>query len=139
MNGTIFGGDLLNWIENVATKTASLFTRNKTVFTINMSKISFKKPIKPSDWLILKSRVVFVRMYTLQVEVEVFIENKNEKILSHSGIFTLINIEEGTGLKKKIFTGIKLEATDQEGLRDYLLARTRHFFWRRFRKSQSKL
>jgi len=65
--GTIFGGDLLEWMEGAAHLCASNFTRNSHVITIAMDKVLFKVPISVHHLLELTARVVYCRNHTLQV------------------------------------------------------------------------
>ena len=55
--GTIFGGDLLEWMEGAALLCASNFTRNTNVVTIAMDRILFKTAIqvKPSTLTFVES------------------------------------------------------------------------------------
>jgi acyl-CoA hydrolase len=50
---TIFGGEILLWMDRVATYTARKFTGNPNMITISMNRLFFKHPIKPSDILCL--------------------------------------------------------------------------------------
>jgi hypothetical protein len=69
--GTIFGGDLLEWMEKAAVMCASKFTRNSNVVTIAMDQVFFKTAISVAHVLELAARVVYSRSHTLQVEVVV--------------------------------------------------------------------
>ena len=69
--GTIFGGDLLAWMEGAAVLCASNFTRNSNVVTIAMDRVFFKTAIQVHHVLELTARVVYCRNHTLQVETTV--------------------------------------------------------------------
>ena len=127
--GTIFGGDILLWMDRVATFCARHFTRNKHMVTIAMNRIFFRQPIRTTDLVEIDARVVMVRNYTLEVETVVRLQRKDgEKVESHSGYFTILNYNEA-GFKRPITTGLKLDDADQEGLQRYLQARQRREFW----------
>ncbi|MDH4247459.1 MAG: hypothetical protein OEW39_06560 [Deltaproteobacteria bacterium] len=129
--GTIFGGDILLWMDRVATQTARQFTRNRNVITLAMNRIFFNEPIFTSDLVEMVAQVVYVRRYTLEVEITVTLERADGTVLpSHSGHFTVLNYDEG-GFKRPILTGLRLDAGDQNGLRRYFQARERHRFWRK--------
>jgi acyl-CoA hydrolase len=127
--GTIFGGDILLWMDRVATYAARLFTRNRNVVTLSMNRILFKQPIFATDLVEMTARVVYVRRYTLEVEIDVTLQRGGQTISSHSGYFTVLNYDE-SGFKRPVITGLRLSADNPDGLMRYLLARERHHFWR---------
>jgi acyl-CoA thioesterase 11/acyl-coenzyme A thioesterase 9 len=135
--GTIFGGDVLKWMDRVATYTARHFTRNQTMVTLAMNRIYFKQPIFSTDLVHMKARVVYVRHYTLEVEITTAIQRMTgERVPSHSGYFTVLNYDEA-GFKRPIVTGLRLSDADQEGLRAYQKAKARHRLWREEREVSS--
>lgn len=129
-SGTIFGGDILLWMDKVANYTARHFTRNRNMVTIAMNRIYFKQPILPTDMVEMTARVVFVRGYTLEVEIVVRLERRSgESLVSNSGYFTVLNYDE-SGFKRPIITGLRLNDDDQDSLLRYLQALERHRFWK---------
>lgn len=148
VNNTIFGGDILLWMDRCATHTARSFTRNRNVFTISMNRVFFKHPIYISDWVEMTARVVDVRLFTLEVEIEVVLERQpGKRISSHSGYFTVLNCDEA-GFRRPILTGLRElpslavdptsmdEETRQDTLRR-LRARARREFFRKYEASPS--
>ena len=131
--GTIFGGDILLWMDRVATYTARLFTRNTHMVTLAMNRIFFKQPIFATDLVEMTARVVYVRRFTLEVEIEVTLQGpERDEVSSHSGYFTVLNYDE-SGFKRPIVTGLRLDDADQENLMRYHLARLRNRFWQEHR------
>ena len=129
-SGAIFGGDILLWMDRVATHTARHFTRNRNMVTISMNRIFFKQPIFTSDLVHMTARVIYVRTSTLEVEIAVRLRRRSgEMVPSHSGNFTVLNYDE-SGFKRPIITGLKLDDADQEGLLAYRKAQERHRLWR---------
>jgi acyl-coenzyme A thioesterase PaaI-like protein len=51
-HNTVFGGDILLWMDRVATQCARQFTRNRHVFTKHMQRVFFKQPILITDVLL---------------------------------------------------------------------------------------
>jgi acyl-CoA hydrolase len=124
--GTIFGGDLLAWMESAAVLCASNFTRNSNVVTIAMDRVFFKTAIQVDHVLELTARVVYCRKHTLQVETTVTAilpgwssgvsgsaavdpARKADKTFSHTGYFTILNMTD-YGHKKPL--GVALDIRD---------------------------
>ncbi len=135
--GTIFGGDILHWMDRVATYTARLFTRNRNMVTLSMNRIFFRQPIFATDLVEMTARVVYVRRFTLEVEIDVaLVRADGSRVASHSGYFTVLNYDE-SGFKRPVITGLRLGDDDPEGLLRYHLARQRHWFWERHRRGEA--
>lgn len=128
LNNTIFGGEVLLWMDKVATHTARHFTKNHYMLTISMNRVTFKKPIFVTDVVEMRSRVVYVRNHVLEVEIDVTVQRINgERVPSHSGHFIILNADESGG-KLHLSTGLKLEDSDQAGLKSYLKGKERFAF-----------
>ncbi|OWK73897.1 acyl-CoA thioesterase [Flavobacteriaceae bacterium JJC] len=92
-HNTMFGGTVMEMMDEVAFMTATRFAR-KSFVTVSCDQIDFKKPI-PADTLVeLIGRVKYVGNSSLKVNIEVFTEemyeDKREKAVS--GDFTLVAI-----------------------------------------------
>ena len=128
--GTIFGGDILLWMDRVATYCARRFTRNRNMVTLAMNRIVFEQPIFTSDLVELTARVVYVRRFTLEVALDVTLQRPDgTRLRSHRGYFTVLNYDE-IGFKRPILTGLKLAEEDQDGLRRFEQAKRRYHFWK---------
>jgi acyl-CoA hydrolase len=92
---TLFGGTALYLMDEVAFITATRFTRLKVV-TVSSDKIDFTKPIPAGTIIELIGKVVKVGNTSLQVQVEIFIEqmysDHREKAIR--GNFTFVAIDE---------------------------------------------
>lgn len=132
--GTVFGGDVLLWMDRVATACARRFARNRNMVTLSMNRILFKEPIFTTDLVEMTARVVYVRQYTLEVEIAVTLRRLDgTEVPSHSGYFIVLNYDD-TGFKRPILTGLSLQDGDTEGLLRYLQARRRYEFWKEHQK-----
>jgi acyl-CoA thioesterase 11/acyl-coenzyme A thioesterase 9 len=129
-DGRIRGGDLLVWLDRVATYAARSFTRNDGVVTISVNDVQLKRPLHATDRIELSARVVHVRTHTLEVSIDITVHTLNGPPGSLGSVdFLLLNFDS-SGEKKRITTGLLLEDSDQESLRRYLKARTRYSFWK---------
>jgi len=92
---TLFGGLAMYLMDEVAFMTATRFSRKKMV-TVSSGKIDFNQPI-PADTIIeLIGRVVRVGKTSLDVEVEIFVEEMYQDVRKQAikGIFTFVAIDE---------------------------------------------
>eukprot|EP00761_Pharyngomonas_kirbyi_P003179 gb/GECH01003183.1/.p1 GENE.gb/GECH01003183.1/~~gb/GECH01003183.1/.p1 ORF type:complete len:379 (+),score=119.71 gb/GECH01003183.1/:1-1137(+) len=127
---TIFGGDILHWMDRVATHTARHFTRNMNNVVVSMNRIFFKKPIYHTDLVEMRSQVIYVGQSHLVIEIGVFIERSNGNIVpSHSGYFTIQNLDTA-GFARPILTGLKLSDEDQKALKAYRKAKLTLDYWK---------
>ena len=128
--GTIFGGDILIWMDRVATYCARRFARNRNMVTLAMNRIVFEQPIFTTDLVEMSARVVYVRRFTLEVEIDVWLQRMDgSRVRSHGGYFTVLNYDE-VGLKRPILAGLRLSESDQDGLRRFAQAKNRYHFWK---------
>ena len=65
---TLFGGQLLSWMDELAFIVATRFCRKK-VATISVDHFEFKKPIEHGTILILRGEIVSVGKKSLKVKV----------------------------------------------------------------------
>ena len=92
-HNTMFGGTVMEMMDEVAFMTATRFAR-KSFVTVSCDRIDFKKPI-PADTLVeLIGRVKYVGNSSLKVNVQVFVEEMYDEIREKavSGDFTLVAI-----------------------------------------------
>ena len=92
---TMFGGTVMEMMDEVAFMTATRFAR-KSFVTVSCDRIDFKNPI-PADTLVeLIGKVKYVGNTSLKVSIDVFVEDmyneSREKAVS--GDFTLVAIDK---------------------------------------------
>ena len=92
---TMFGGTVMEMMDEVAFMTATRFAR-KSFVTVSCDRIDFKKPI-PADTLVeLIGKVKYVGNSSLKSNIEVFVEEMYAEIREKavSGDFTMVAIDE---------------------------------------------
>ena len=94
-HNTMFGGKVMEMMDEVAFMTGTRFAR-KSFVTVSCDRIDFKNPI-PADTLVeLIGKVKYVGNTSLKVSIDVFVEDmyneSREKAVS--GDFTLVAIDK---------------------------------------------
>ena len=73
-HNTLFGGQALAWMDEVAFIAATRFCR-KALVTVSSDRIDFKEPIPAGTFVELVAQVTDVGRTSLTVRVDVYIEN----------------------------------------------------------------
>ena len=94
-HNTLFGGTALAWMDEVSFIAATRFCRLPLV-TVSTDRIDFKHAIDAGSIVELIARVIKVGNTSLQVEVEVYVEDmyseSREKAIS--GVFSFVAVGE---------------------------------------------
>ncbi|MBA1189923.1 acyl-CoA thioesterase [Pseudomonas entomophila] len=94
-HNTLFGGTALAWMDEVSFIAATRFCRLPLV-TVSTDRIDFKHPIAAGSIVELVGTVIKVGTTSLQVEVEVFVEDmyvdRRERAIH--GVFSFVAIDE---------------------------------------------
>ncbi|KAL3660415.1 hypothetical protein V7S43_014568 [Phytophthora oleae] len=135
-NGTVFGGEILSWMDKTALYCARVFTTNSNMVTVSASQIGFKLPITTDDIVTMKARVCGTREHYVEVAVDVFLKKfgAQECRKSHTGYFSVANLDasEHIDCVTQVLTA---KEDDQDSLRDLLKAQHR----RRLRDEEQQL
>jgi acyl-CoA hydrolase len=129
MNKTIFGGELMRWMEANAVHCGRVLTGNRNVVSLAMHSVEFKSPVFLTDWLTLTAEVVYVRNTTCEVDVVVVAERKGKTVPVTSSSFILVQLDD-IGQAAAISIGIKLEGTSDEERLKYAAAKMRYQYCR---------
>ena len=94
-HNTMFGGTVMEMMDEVAFMTATRFAR-KSFVTVSSDRIDFRKPIPAGTLVELIVRIKYVGNTSVKVNVEIFLEqmyaDSREKAVS--GDFTLVALDE---------------------------------------------
>ncbi|MDW7694275.1 hotdog domain-containing protein [Flammeovirgaceae bacterium SG7u.111] len=93
-NETLFGGQALQWMDEVAYITATRFTRQR-MFTVNTENIKFLKAVTPDSIVEVIGRVERAGSLKLKIKVEIFVEemygDNREKAIEGVFVFAALN------------------------------------------------
>ena len=93
-NGTFFGGEAMQWLDEVAFITATRFTRQRMV-TVKAENIRFLKPIQPNTILEIVGKIIKTGNVKVFIRIEVFSESmfsvNREKSIEADFIFAPCN------------------------------------------------
>jgi len=94
-HNTMFGGKVMEMMDEVAFMTATRFAR-KAFVTVSCDRIDFKKPIPANTLVELIGKVRYVGNTSVKVNVEVYIEEMYEDVREKAifGDFTFVAIDE---------------------------------------------
>ncbi|KEG13813.1 ATP-binding protein Cassette (ABC) superfamily [Trypanosoma grayi] len=116
-NRTIFGGELMRWMEKHAVHCGRMFTGNRHIYTVGMHSVAFHQPVFGTDWVKLEADVVYVHNTTMEVDVRLTVEREGRVVITNRASFVLFNSDE-IGQKIVIPKGLDLRsATREESLR----------------------
>lgn len=93
-HNTLFGGDALAWMDEVAFIAATRFCR-KPLVTISSDRVDFKEAIPAGSFAELVAKVAHVGNTSLKVEVVIYLEtmHKDDKHQAISGSFTFVAVD----------------------------------------------
>ncbi|KAG3099925.1 hypothetical protein PI124_g8795 [Phytophthora idaei] len=119
-NGTVFGGEILSWMDKTALYCGRIFTGNSNMVTVSANRISFKLPVTTNDVATMEARVCGIREHFVDVEVEVFLKKfgLEERKKSHTGYFSVANLDASEDTDC-VARGLVVSERDQEGQRAF--------------------
>lgn len=91
---TLFGGNAMQLMDEVAFITATRFSRKKVV-TVSTSRIDFNKPIPSGSLIELIGKVIRVGTTSVDIEVTIYIEQmySDHREEAIGGTFTLVAVD----------------------------------------------
>jgi len=93
--GTLFGGKLMQWVDLAASISAARHARCAVV-TASIDSLTFLRPVKIGQLVILKSAVNRVFRSSMEIGVKVFVEDLHDGDVQHvsSAYLTFVAITE---------------------------------------------
>ncbi|WAA10872.1 acyl-CoA thioesterase [Fervidibacillus albus] len=134
MHGTMFGGKLLAYIDDIASISAMKLCRGPVV-TASIDSVDFIKPIREGDSVTLEAMVTWTGRSSMEVLVKVTTEHlmTGEKTISALSFLTFVSLDENG--KPKQVPKVIPETKQEKWLNETGQRRARY---RKTRKNQSK-
>ena len=114
-HGTLFGGKLMSYIDDVAARSAMKHSR-RTCVTASMDSIDFLQPIRANDEVVLEGFVTWAHRTSMEVFVKVIREDllTTERMLCATAFLTFVALDE-TGAPTPV-PGVVPESPEEIGL-----------------------
>lgn len=96
--GNLFGGQLLAWMDIIASVAAHRHSR-RVVVTASVNNVSFKSPISHASLITLEAKVSRAFSSSMEVFVDVFVEDSvtGERRKSNEAIYTFVAVDQNGG------------------------------------------
>ena len=93
--GNLFGGQLLAWMDEIASVSAHRHCR-RVVVTASVGKVAFQKPIKLGDIVTLEAKVSRAFTSSMEVVMDVWVEDHitGDKKRHNEAIFTFVAVDQ---------------------------------------------
>lgn len=119
--GRLYGGQLLFWIDEVASAVAKRHS-NCNVTTASIERLQFKKPAFLGDMIVIRGCVVYVGKSSMQIKVSSFVEDKSGmRRLINIAYFTMVALDD-EGKPTRV-PGLKIESEAENA--EYIAAKNR--------------
>ena len=94
--GTLFGGQMLSWMDLAAAKVSYQFLKNtdaEAAVTRAIEKVEFREPVYSGEWVNFTSVVIKTGKSSVTINVEAFAESKSRgKRLACTAIITMVSV-----------------------------------------------
>lgn len=96
--GNLFGGELLAWMDVIASVSAHRHSK-RVVVTASVNHVSFQKPIPGGSIVTLEAKVSRAFTSSMEVFVDVFVEDPvtGKRFQSNEAIYTFVAVDQNGG------------------------------------------
>lgn len=96
--GNLFGGQLLAWMDVIASVSAHRHCR-RVVVTASVNNVSFQQPIQQASIVTLEAKVSRAFTSSMEIFVDVFVEDlvTGKRIKSNEAIYTFVAVDQNGG------------------------------------------
>ena len=91
--GRLFGGILMQWIDEVAALVAKRHA-HINITTVSVDNLRFLKGAYQRDVIVLKGKITYVGRTSMEVKVDTYVEDADgERILINNAFFTMVALD----------------------------------------------
>lgn len=96
--GNLFGGQLLAWMDVIASVAAHRHCR-RVVVTASVNNVSFNQPIQQSSIVTMEAKVSRAFTSSMEVFIDVFVEDHvtGKRMKSNEAIYTFVAVDQNGG------------------------------------------
>lgn len=92
--GRLFGGVLMQWIDEVAGLAAKRHS-HKNVITASVDNLKFLRGAYQKDVVVIRAKVTYVGNTSMEVEVDTYVEDiEGDRTLINHAFFTMVALDE---------------------------------------------
>ncbi len=97
-HGNLFGGQLLAWMDVIASVSAQRHCR-RVVVTASVNNVAFNKPIQHASIVTLEAKVSRAFTSSMEIFVDVFVEDQltGQRVKSNEAIYTFVAVDQNGG------------------------------------------
>ena len=96
--GTLFGGQMISWMDLAASKVAYRFLKGTGVsgaLTRAIDQVEFKEPVYPGEWVNFEGHVSTAGTSSFQIIIEAYAEGpENKKRLACTANITMVAVKK---------------------------------------------
>jgi acyl-CoA hydrolase len=100
-NGTLFGGQLLKWMDEQAYICARK-NLDKQIVTVCVEKVKFLEAAQKGDLLEILTKITNIHGAKIEIKIETFISRKSGAVKNAEAFFTMAAVDEN-GKPSRIF------------------------------------
>lgn len=129
--GRLFGGLLMQWIDEVATVVAMRHAGTQSVTTVAVDNLQFKSPTYEGEMLVLIGYITAVGSTSMEVEIDTYVERSDGMRYSvNRAFFVVVALDENE--KPIPVPSLKIQTEAEKARQDAAILR------REMRKSRSR-
>ncbi len=96
--GTLFGGQMISWMDIAAAKTSYRFLRGTDAWgsvTRAINSVEFTEPVYGGEWVTFTGTVIQAGKSSIKVKVDAHAESRHhEKRLACTAVITMVSVKE---------------------------------------------
>ena len=96
--GTLFGGQMVSWMDIAAGKTAHRFlkgTAGEVAVTRAIDAMEFKEPVHVGNWVNFTAKIVETGHSSIVIKVDAYKESpEDDQVLACTAMFTMVSVKK---------------------------------------------